>query len=157
MITLICASIQNTSFIIRAFYQTLITIKAYRFRGEGGRGKMRPERPEKKSELTFHCKTRGKYIIYHCIIRKSRQSNQGALSAYFLPYHPKWWKRRRNYQHSADCWVGILMVIIGFLMVYLCCLSIPLSPLIAAVISKLMVLFQLSRFITLERAPKGDE
>lgn len=75
-----------------------------------------------------------KYIIYHCIIRKSRQSNQGALSDYFLPYHPKWWKRRRNYQASADCWAGILMVIIGFLMVYLLRLSFPLSPLIWPVI-----------------------
>lgn len=55
----------------------------------------------------------GKYIIYHCIIRISRQPNQGALSDYFLPYHPKWWKRRRNYQPAADCWAGILMVIIG--------------------------------------------
>lgn len=76
----------------------------------------------------------GKYIIYHCIIGISRQPNQGALSDYFLPYHPKWWKRRRNYQPAADCWAGILMVIIGFLMVYLLCLSFPLSGLISPVI-----------------------
>lgn len=76
----------------------------------------------------------GKYIIYHCIIGISRQPNQGALSDYFLPYHPKWWKRRRNYQPAADCWAGILMVIIGFLMVYLPRLSFPLSGLISPVI-----------------------
>lgn len=76
----------------------------------------------------------GKYIIYHCIIGISRQPNQGALSDYFLPYHPKWWKRRRNYQPAADCWAGILMVIIGFLMVYLLCLSFLLSGLISPVI-----------------------
>lgn len=91
---------------------------------------------KKKSDVTFHRKkTRGeKYIIYHCIIGISRQPNQGALSDYFLPYHPKWWKRRRNYQPAADCWAGILMVIIGFLMVYLLCLSFPLSGLISTVI-----------------------
>lgn len=92
-------------------------------------------RTGKKKNLNFLGQNIGaKYIIYHCIIRKSRQSNQGALSDYFLPYHPKWWKRRRNYQASADCWAGILMVIIGFLMVYLLRLSFPLSPLIWPVI-----------------------
>lgn len=89
-----------------------------------------------KSDVTFQRKKnkRRKYIIYHCIIGISRQPNQGALSDYFLPYHPKWWKRRRNYQPAADCWAGILMVIIGFLMVYLLCLSFPLSGLISPVI-----------------------
>lgn len=90
---------------------------------------------KKKSDVAFQGKNKGrKYIIYHCIIGISRQPNQGALSDYFLPYHPKWWKRRRNYQPAADCWAGILMVIIGFLMVYLLCLSFPLSGLISPVI-----------------------
>lgn len=103
---------------------------------EGGkRGKKNTDLERKKNTLNFLGQNIGaKYIIYHCIIRKSRQSNQGALSDYFLPYHPKWWKRRRNYQASADCWAGILMVIIGFLMVYLLRLSFPLSPLIWPVI-----------------------
>lgn len=76
----------------------------------------------------------GKYIIYQSIIGISRQRNQGAMTDYFLPYHPKWWKRRRNYQPAADCWAGILMVIIGALMVYLLLLSFPLSGLISPVI-----------------------
>lgn len=76
----------------------------------------------------------GKYIIYQSIIGISRQRNQGAMTDYFLPYHPKWWKRRRNYQPAADCRAGILMVIIGPLMVYLLLLSFPLSGLISPVI-----------------------
>ena len=103
---------------------------------QGGRDTgMTQKYRRKKSDVTFQRKkTRGKYIIYHSIIGISRQPNQGALSDYFLPYHPKWWKRRGNYQPAADCWVGILMVIIGFLMVYLPCLSFPLSVLISPVI-----------------------
>lgn len=82
-----------------------------------------------ESDVTFQGRKNKeeKYIIYHCIIGISRQPNQGAVDDYFLPYHPKWWKRRGNYQPAADCWVGILMVIIAALMVYLPTLSFPLS------------------------------
>lgn len=75
------------------------------------------DRKEIRCQKTRRCaekKEGGKKIIYHGIIGKSRRANQGALSDYFLPYHPKWWKRRGvNYQAAADCQPGILMVIIG--------------------------------------------
>lgn len=104
----------------------------------GGEGIEKGDRniEEKKSDVTFHWEKNkgGKYIIYHCIIGISRHPNQRGLSDYFLPYHPKCWKRRRNYQPAADCRAGILMVIIGFLMVYLPCLSFPLSAHISPVI-----------------------
>lgn len=96
--------------------------------------------------------------IYHGIIGESRRANQGALSDYFLPYHPKWWKRRGvNYQAAADCQPGILMVIIGGpLMVYL---AAPIFPIIAFYHaghrSKLMALFRHLLFIGAPRAAPG--
>ncbi len=104
--------------------------RGLRFAGGGGdqnQRKINMNKNEIRCNVSGPKNKEEKYIIYHRIIGISRQPNQGAVDDYFLPYHPKWWKRRGNYQPAADCWVGILMVIIAALMVYLPALSFPLS------------------------------
>lgn len=99
-----------------------------------------------------------KYIIYHCIIRKSRQSNQGALSDYFFALSSKvvetekelsgfcrllGWNFNGNNRVSDGISSPLIFPII--------------SPYLASHQSKLMVLFQRRLFIAAQRAPKGKE
>ncbi len=134
--------------------------RGLRFAGGGGDQNQRKKiliKNEIRCNVSGPKNKEEKYIIYHCIIGISRQPNQGAVDDYFLPYHPKWWKRRGNYQPAADCWVGILMVIIAALMVYLPAYLSHYLALSHRHRCKLMVLFQHSLFIIAQRAPKGRE
>lgn len=98
-----------------------------------------------------------KYIIYHCIIRKSRQPNQGAEWLFFALSSKE---GETEKELSASCRLlgwnfnGNNRVSDGISSLLIFPIIWPYLP---SHRSKLMVLFQHRLFITAQREPKGKE